>query len=1431
MKNFILLLTVFFFIQGVYATSVSIQIAKQVAIGWYTNYAPKSITDYSVKNSQTMQMNGINTVYIFNFNAGGYVIVSTDDRMPPIYGYAFNYAEIDLTKLDNHEADWLYFYSARSYVDITNNYINPNTNSEWNNVINGIYLLSDPSNSVSPLLEAAHSSSWATWTHYFTGAPPYPSDFPSGYNVGDGGCVPLAMSQIMKYHKFPIHGTGNHTDIIPDQPNHQQYYVSTLTGQNVPITGSFSCDFSTQTYDYNLMPYALTWAAQPDPNNPPFGNMGWGPLPTWTQSAEDEVGKFQYQTGIACDMQWYAIGTWNTANEWAQSMVTYFKYLPNYQYITPGGSTPDGFKEAIRNEIKAGRPVLFSYQSSSYGRHCIVVDGFEMTNFFHKVHGDGGYFDGYFYLFPADNDGIHQQLGLNTYHQAAIHLEPNPCEVNAYYTQDYNFFGGSLVFWNPINSKRGVNTIHVFTGAQLTINTEVSLLSNAQIIVENGGILNLGSNCKLYNTCNGIWSGNLTIKGGGIVNIQNGVQIYLGGTGKIIVEPGGKFIMNGGKISSPDNIMWQGIEVQGNKNLPQTEANQGVVELLNGATIENALIAIETIKKTATGSMDFNFTGGIVKANGAIFRNNQSGIQIRNYHNTQTNGAIASNKSYILNCIFETTANLVDPTKKPNEFIRLDGCEGIRIAGNTFQNTNPVTVPTTERGNGIMIYDARCSITDLCLNNTSPCTNSKPNTFFRLNYGILVNPSNSLNSIIISRNVFNYCRFCILLKGVKNSIITSNKINPYKIGLSVENSTGFTIEDNEFFTTYGGTFGCIIFGTGTLSNSIYKNKFHDIPIGIQAQDFPTNVSNSGLQIKCNNFISNISAYDIAISSGAIGNPQGICGSITSPANNLFSSSSSSSIFTNQGVTPFTYNYYPSSTYNTFPHNVGTSVTVNACPQTQTWTYTAGCPSTIGGGVIPNPNNLITSIATLNSQLQTLNSTIDGGSTQNLLNKIYSNMSPGQLKNALLAPGPYLTDTVLIATIKRPSSLPPGILKNIIVPNSPVTTKVMTALNTVNLPAGIKQDIQAVQIGTSARAILEQQISELKQEKDFSVSELMRYYVNDSITKIDSAIIFLKTQTDLDSKRQLVQAYLLKNDCSNATATINSLPQQTADDAAFKQFYTILATLCTQGKTVFDLTPSQLQTINTIVATNTSTSSAAKSVLALVQNIFFPEIVEPLIVPDNLTLRGNLYNNPTCNNNPVINDTIVLLDSVRQVVNLPSSVITDASGYFKFNFNDLIFLDQTVKYTFGTTSGEVIQDTIFKTVQQWITASPVNLTLKKLTAGFINDTVLCFADTVHFTNKTMYGKQPYTSSWNFGDSPVYVSHPSSVVSHKFPSSGIFPVTLIATDALGCKDTALKQLIIPECPGIFGYISEHADCGGNPIVNDTLYFIDELGNSFD
>ncbi|MFH2143448.1 MAG: C1 family peptidase [Bacteroidota bacterium] len=804
---------------------------------------------------------------------------------------------------------------------------------------------------------------------------------------------------------------------------------------------------------------------------------------------------------------------------------------------------------------------------------------------------------------------------------------------------------------------------------------------------------------------------------------------------KIIVKQGGTLIIDGGTLTSItacSNNLWQGVEVQGDKTLSQLpETNQGVIEIINGGTIENAIAVIRTLNTDATHPLDF--TGGIIKANGAIFKNNYSGIYIAPYHNHLPNGALTGNISYIQNCNFETNSVLNNPTLNPTSFIRLVDVEGIIIKGNTFTNTNPAPTALNEKGDGISVYNASCTIAGICTSGTIPCSSYQPNTFQGLNYAIQVNNTNSLKTVSISNNTFSNNYRGILLRYTNNSVITSNQFdvpdiltgNPQgSYGMYIESCSGYKIEGNEFATTNSGKYG-VAFKTFTnqVSNTLYHNQFNNLDIGVlTANSFPpplllkatgpslpTAIIN-GLQIKCNRF-EDITNKNIAVTSGQLGSSQGKCISVTSPANNMFSITTDEHIFVNPGAGSFGYCHSTDALTTPVVYTSG-KVSLLPCSAFPVFIETISCPSTLN--IIIDQPSTMSYISGHNTQINTLVSVIDGSNTQSLLNNVNSNINSGELRNILLAPGPYLSDTVLIAVIMKTNPVPSGILKEIIVPNSPVTTPVMNAINIINLPAGIMQEIQTVQTGTSERAVLEQQIATLQQQKDSATAELMRYYLNDTTgIKIDSVILFLESQTDLESQKQLVTAYLMQENCTEANAVLDSLPQQSEEEIIFKEFYSIMLELCSQGKTVFDLTPEQEQTMYSIVATNTTTATAAKSVLTLVYGEYYPEIIEELYEEGEAGIKGNLYESFECGGSPVLDTKIYLFDENNELVTSVSPAITDSTGFFWFNNYYLSLLDTTALYSINTTGGFKIDNPELKTIPEWFGSSPLTLNLSKV----------------------------------------------------------------------------------------------------------------------
>ncbi|MDI9319591.1 MAG: PKD domain-containing protein [Phycisphaerales bacterium] len=87
------------------------------------------------------------------------------------------------------------------------------------------------------------------------------------------------------------------------------------------------------------------------------------------------------------------------------------------------------------------------------------------------------------------------------------------------------------------------------------------------------------------------------------------------------------------------------------------------------------------------------------------------------------------------------------------------------------------------------------------------------------------------------------------------------------------------------------------------------------------------------------------------------------------------------------------------------------------------------------------------------------------------------------------------------------------------------------------------------------------------------------------------------------------------------------------------------------------------------------------------------------------------------------------------------------------------------------------------------------------------------DTVSFNATATKGKSPYTYSWDFGDGGTStLSNPV----HNYSLSGIYTVTMIVTDANGCKDTLTKLNLIKAVPMNSTFKVPASICAGTSLV---------------
>ncbi|MDR1793347.1 MAG: T9SS type A sorting domain-containing protein [Bacteroidales bacterium] len=426
-----------------------------------------------------------------------------------------------------------------------------------------------------------------------------------------------------------------------------------------------------------------------------------------------------------------------------------------------------------------------------------------------------------------------------------------------------------------------------------------------------------------------VWTGDyilgstLTIPAGYTLELQG--RIYSTPTGKIIVEKGGKLIVDGGMLTNECNDdLWEGIEVRGTGNIANTSSfciltitdqnnnNQGVVELRNDAIIQNAKCGIYV-----GNSSNLREGGGIVKADNAHFINNKTSIEFRPFENYKVSiYTAANNVSYFTRCTFTTDMATYVDMSEIEPMVKLYGVRNVKFAGCDFlcqvpflsdlsdieDSTRLLLHPTIGiycNNAGVLLAGAGMNI--ICC----PGISEKQNTFSGFSSAIHVINSGTRASSI-SQSQFFGNKIAVsgeyadrIAIGVCHFNLTT--VYPEPIGVQLSFSHGYVIDNNSFINDANNGIGVHINNSGTGNNVIENNTFTKllnatISTGTNAEESTKPESCTGLQYRCNTFNNN--CKDILVEDLATVTPIPVSSSIplnirhaqglpNRPARNLF----------------------------------------------------------------------------------------------------------------------------------------------------------------------------------------------------------------------------------------------------------------------------------------------------------------------------------------------------------------------------------------------------------------------------------------------------------------------------------------------------------------------------------------------------------------
>ncbi|MDD7318936.1 MAG: thiol protease/hemagglutinin PrtT [Prevotella sp.] len=293
-------------------------------------------------NIRKSPQQGYAPYYIYNAGNGkGFVIVSGDDEVADILAYSTE-SSFDFENAPDNLVAWMQFYA-----DVIEN-------GTFESLASRNFANEPGTPVVNPLLE---DTEWGQDAPFNLKCPKYKNDEGKDVNYYVG-CVATAMAQIMRFHKYPEHGTGTYS------------YTSNV--------GTLTADFGSTTYDWSKMPARL------EKNNA-------------DQDQNDAVATLCSQLGISVNMTYMPGGSGAFSQMVTGALVKYFGYDKGMSYKVRDYYTTPEWIQMIKNELNAGRPLYYSASNEDgMGGHAFVCDGYDSNDFVHINWGWYGKSNGYF---------------------------------------------------------------------------------------------------------------------------------------------------------------------------------------------------------------------------------------------------------------------------------------------------------------------------------------------------------------------------------------------------------------------------------------------------------------------------------------------------------------------------------------------------------------------------------------------------------------------------------------------------------------------------------------------------------------------------------------------------------------------------------------------------------------------------------------------------------------------------------------------------------------------------------------------------------------------------------------------------------------------------------------------------------------------------
>ena len=391
-----------------------------------TNYSEKSahklelVSSAGFSSGQNIELKSAIAKEAFHIvnvgNNEGFIIIAGDKRSTPILGYSTS-GNFDIDNVPEQLRALLASFEEEISSVVASDLdhsISPNKDWEKLSIMNeksasagnGIILL---------------QTKW-NQNKYYNEKCPEESRSKSTYDGHvPAGCVPVSLSQIMKYWEWPTSGKGS--------------LCYTPSGSN--DYGEQCADFE-KNYTYNSMPDELNSSS--------------------TANQKDVVSQLVYDIAVATKTTFNYNGSSASSSSAKRAMINNFKYSPKSELVYKSQYSEEEWVALLKEHLDNNTPIYYRGDNNGAFGHAWICDGYDDEGRFHFNWGWGGTYDGFYSL-----DAVKPASSYNlTFHQGAIiNLFPD--------NEDYTIENMEVDNKNVTpNETVGVNFKQVYKGYDFT---------------------------------------------------------------------------------------------------------------------------------------------------------------------------------------------------------------------------------------------------------------------------------------------------------------------------------------------------------------------------------------------------------------------------------------------------------------------------------------------------------------------------------------------------------------------------------------------------------------------------------------------------------------------------------------------------------------------------------------------------------------------------------------------------------------------------------------------------------------------------------------------------------------------------------------------------------------------------------------------------